>query len=557
MLSALSIRDFVIVESLDLEFAGGFTVLTGETGAGKSILIDALQFALGERADPDRVRDGCARAEVVAEFQCDPRARAWLAEQSLEHGHRAGQGADEPLLVRRVLDGGGRSRAFINGTPATLSQVRELGELLLDVHGQHAHQLLLRAPAQQQLLDEHGALHEPASRVRQAHAQWRETCHALAQAHEAHEGAAARTETLRERVADLSSLAPQPGEWERVEAEQRRLAHGAALIDGARATLDELAESDEAVQTRIARLQSRLDALCGFDAGLAPLCAALAAAQIQLEEAAHGLSQYLARGEFDQRHQATVEERISALHAASRRWRCPPMHLPELLEDSRRELEGMARAQDLDALRAAAAQSEKHYRETASALSRARRDAAARMGEAVTAAMQGLAMPGGRFAVEMAPSEPGPTGIDRIEFLVSGHAGTTPRPLARAASGGELSRIGLAIAVVAANANPVPTLIFDEVDAGIGGQVAATVGRLLRELGASRQVFCITHLPQVASFAKHHFAVRKSQSTDGHPVSSTEILSGHSRVQEVARMLGGEQVTPVTLQHAKEMLEVR
>jgi DNA repair protein RecN (Recombination protein N) len=553
MLLALSIRDFVIVETLDLEFAGGFTVLTGETGAGKSILIDALQFVLGERTQADAVREGAARAEVAAEFGCSAAARQWLQEAGLE-GPAAGGADDAQVLVRRTLESGGRSRCFLNGSPATLGQLRALGELLLDVHGQHEHQLLLRAPAQQQLLDTHGGLLETVRAVGAAYARWRSAGRAAGEAEAAQSQVAARADQLRQAVEDLETLGPAPGEWERIEAEQRRLAHGAALLEGTRSALDTVADGDDALATRLARLQSRMAALQAFDPRLDSIVEALGSAHIQLAEAARELQQYVAGSETDGSLLAQLDERIAALHAAGRKWRCPPAGLAGLLETSRAELARLSQGQDLAALRAAEAQAERSFREQAAILSQARSDAAQTMGDEVTRAMQDLAMGGGRFAVRLVAAEPAATGLERVEFLVSGHAAGTARPLAKVASGGELSRIGLAIAVIAASANPVPTLIFDEVDSGIGGQVAATVGRLLRELGRSRQVFCVTHLPQVASCGDQHLAVRKSASAQGQPVSRAEVLEGNERIQEIARMLGGAQITALTQKHAKEML---
>jgi DNA repair protein RecN (Recombination protein N) len=553
MLLALSIRDFVIVEELDLEFAGGFTVLTGETGAGKSILIDALQFVLGERTQPDTVREGAGRAEVAAEFGCSTAARDWLVQAGFDAGDDAAA-AGAQVLVRRTLESGGRSRCFLNGSAATLGQLRELGELLLDVHGQHEHQSLLRPAAQQQLLDTHGGLQEPARAVAAAHAAWRNAARAVAQAEESQARSAEQADQLQLLVEDLDALAPEAGEWERVEAEQRRLANGAALLEGTRQALDEVAEDEDAIETRVARVQARLAGLQTFDPRLAGIVEALASARIQLEEAARELGQYVARSETDGDLLVRIDERVSALHAAGRKWRCPPGGLAALLETSRAALERLAQGQDLAALRAAEARGAQQYHALAGTLSAARRQAAQDMGREVTRAMQDLAMTGGRFEVRLNPSEPAAGGLEKAEFLVSAHAAGSARPLAKVASGGELSRIGLAISVIAASANPVATLIFDEVDSGIGGQVAATVGRLLHELGRSRQVFCVTHLPQVASFGDQHLTVRKSVAAGGQPVSRTEALSGAARVQEIARMLGGSEITALTQRHAREML---
>jgi DNA repair protein RecN (Recombination protein N) len=557
MLLALSIRDFVIVDRLELEFAGGFTVLTGETGAGKSILIDALQFALGERTAADTVREGGTRAEVAAEFAGGAPALAWLELSGFEAQEGSGRGGSATILLRRTLDRNGRSRSFINGSPATLGQLRELGALLLDVHGQHEHQSLLESRAQGELLDRNAGLTGAAAEVAAAHAAWRRAAQDRAQALAAREQAAAQSDALRQTVDELDALAPAAGEWERIESEQKRMAHASALLEGASFAAEAIADGEDTVQARLARVSSRLAALSAYDPGLGPILAALRGAEAQLDDAARQLRQYAASCEADEDAQARVEERIAALHAAGRKWRCAPAQLAELLESTRARLESLKGTADIDALQAEEARAQANYERQAGELSQARETAAARMGLDVTRAMQDLAMTGGRLAVRLVPAEPGPNGVERIEFLVSAHEAGTARPLAKVASGGELSRIGLAIAVVAASANLVPTLIFDEVDAGVGGQVAATVGRLLRQLGRSRQVFCVTHLPQVASCADQHVAVRKEALSDGRPVSRTDTLVGEARVAEIARMLGGAQVTSLTQKHAREMLSGR
>ena len=551
MLLALSIRDFVIVDRLELEFEEGFTVLTGETGAGKSILIDALQFVLGERTQADAVREGCTRAEISAEFRCSAAVRECLLQAGFDAEADAGPAS---VLLRRTLESGGRSRCFVNGSMATQAQVRALGEQLLDVHGQHEHQLLLRPAAQQQLLDNHGRLQAAAQAVAAAHASWRGAARALEQAQAARAQGAAQAELLRQQVEELGALAPLEGEWERVGQEQKRLAHGAALLEGTRAALDALDEGPEALSARLARLHTRLAGLQAYDPQLAGIVESLATAHIQIGEAARELGRYLAAGETDEGRLAQLDERMAALHGAARKWRCPPAELPEMLRTARVQLERLAESSDMEALQAAVQRAAAAYQEQALALSQARQAAALDMGREVTRAMQDLAMEGGRFEVRLVPTEPSAGGLEKIEFLVCAHAAGTARPLAKVASGGELSRIGLAIAVIAASANPAPTLIFDEVDAGIGGQVAATVGRLLRELGASRQVFCVTHLPQVAACGQWHLAVRKAAAADGRPLSHTESLAAEARVQEIARMLGGAQITAVTQKHAREML---
>ncbi len=552
MLVHLSIRDFAIVDSLELEFDTSFTTLTGETGAGKSILIDALALALGERADATMVRPGAERAEVVAEFAIErlPDVQAWLDENEL---------AGDPgrLLLRRVLDKNGRSRAFINGTTATVQQVSAVSESLIDIHGQHAHQSLVRGDAQRTILDAHAGLTAQAREVATAWRAWQR----LVSARTEYETNAAARNAEREQVAwqvdELRKLAPKTGEWEEVSAEQSRLAHAAGLLEGAQAAVEALAESETAAGSAVSATITRLRALVDYDSALNEPLALLESAEAQLTEATHALRHYADRVDLDPGRLAEVERRVEALHAAARRFRVEADALPELLERLVIRLDELEVASNLDTLLAQEKAARAEYEERAHALSAQRKIAAAKLSKDVTAAMKELAMAGGRFTVVQRSVEGGSAhGDETVEFLVAANPGQEPRPLAKVASGGELSRISLAIQVITSKAAAVPTLIFDEVDSGIGGAVAEIVGRKLRALGRERQVLCVTHLPQVAAQADHQWSVAKL-TVNGTVRSQVAVLDDGARIEELARMLGGTRITATTRQHAAEMLNAR
>jgi len=549
MLRSLSIRDFVIVDSLDLDFSTGFTVFTGETGAGKSILIDALALVLGERADAGIVREGAARASIGATFSTSRALDDWLAERDL-----SGADGESDVLLRRTVDASGRSKAFINGAAATLAQLREVGEQLVDIHGQHAHQLLLRPDAQRLLFDAHAGLTQQAGAVAESWRAWR----ACVRQREAVEQQSREMQLERERlewqVGELEKLAPQPGEWDEIQTEYNRLSHAAGLIEGSRAALDALSESDGSVLSALGSLVHRVSQLADLDPALRDVLAALEPAQVQAEEAAHSLSRYVDRLDLDPERLQVVEERMQALHATARKYRLPPEQLADELVARRQQLDDLQAAQDINKVKAREAAARAAYLTLAQHLSGARRTAADALSGAVTEAMQGLSMAGGSFVVALNALEEGQSyGLEQVEFLVAGHAGVSARPLAKVASGGELARISLAISVITSEAAPTPTLIFDEVDTGIGGAVAEVVGRRLQELGRKRQVLCVTHLPQVAAQAGAHLLVSKETSGD---VTRSQIraLDAAGRVIETARMLGGATVTATTLQHAEEML---
>ena len=545
MLASLSIRDFVIVDQLELEFGAGFTVFSGETGAGKSILIDALALALGERADASVVREGASRADIAAEFVTDEAAEAWLAARDLA--------SDQVALLRRSVDSSGRSKAWINGTPATLAQLRELGDLLVDIHGQHAHQLLLRAGAQRQLLDAQAGLEADARAVADAYRAWR----AIAAQRKAFETDAKAITLEREqllwRAGELKQLAIKPGEWEAIGEEHQRLAHAAALIEGAQTAVDALTEADGAIASQLASLIHKLGQLAGIDSALKPALDSLEPARIEITEAARVLSDYLSRIELDPQRLTEVEARIDAIHSTARKFRLAPNELAAELASAQARLAALEGASDLDALAAREAAAAAAYRKQAEALSRARAKAAPVLAAAITEGMQSLSMAGGVFEIALLPGEPLASGLEDVEFRVAAHPGATPRALAKVASGGELARISLAISVIASAATTVPTLIFDEVDSGIGGAVAEVVGRLLRRLGNTRQVLCVTHLPQVAALGQTHFAVSKV-TDEAHALTRIAMLDATSRVDEVARMLGGIDITQTTRRHARELL---
>ena len=554
MLRHLSIRDFVIVAALDLEFDSGFTVFSGETGAGKSILIDALALALGARADASVVRTGESRADITAEFDTHAQVDQWLDEQAFAASAADGQNGGT-VMLRRVVDANGRSRAFINGTAATLAQLREVGEMLVDIHGQHAHQLLMRPDAQRELFDTHAGLSELSAGVTRAWRTWREKVQAVEHAQTRDRELQLERERLAWQLAELDKLSPQPGEWEEVNAEHRRLSHSANLIDGVQGALTALSESDEAMITHLASIVSKVRDLAEIDPALNDVLAALEPAEIQLQEAAYSLSHYAQKLELDPDRLAQVEKRLDALHSAARKFRLQPETLPDEHETRRAQLAALDAAADLDSLHAAEAKAHEAFVAEAKKLSKAREKAGKALGAAVTTGMQELSMKGGSFEVALVPlPEGGAHGLEQVEFRVAGHAGVPLRPLAKVASGGELARISLALAVIASAASPTPTLIFDEVDTGIGGGVAEVVGRLLHQLGEARQVLCVTHLPQVAARGDHHFQVAKTGNGKGGTVSSVVSLDKASRVEEVARMLGGLEITPTTRKHAKEML---
>jgi DNA repair protein RecN (Recombination protein N) len=548
MLRHLSIRDFVIVASLDIELERGFTVFSGETGAGKSILIDALALALGARADATVVRTGQSRADITAEFDAHESAARWLAEHAFDDG-------SGHVVLRRVLDANGRSRAFINGTAATLGQLRDIGEMLVDIHGQHAHQLLMRGDAQRELFDAHAGLTALAADVARAWRGWRDAAAAVQAAQAREREVQFERERLVWQLSELEKLAPQPGEWDEISAEHRRLSHAANLIDGVQAALGALSESDDAMITQLGTLIAKLRDLAEIDSALGDVLAALEPAEIQLQEAAYSLTHYAQRLELDPAGLAQVEARLDALHSTARKFRMQPDALPDELLARRAQLQALDATTDIDALHAAQARAKQAYMTLAERLSKARAKAAKALSSAVTTGMQDLSMAGGRFDVALEPlPEGGQHGLEQVEFRVAGHAGVPLRPLAKVASGGELARISLALSVIASTASPTPTLIFDEVDSGIGGAVAEVVGRLLHQLGQIRQVLCVTHLPQVAARGEHHFSVAKSTDAQGATLSEVTALDRASRVEEVARMLGGVEITATTRKHAKEML---
>lgn len=546
MLRTLSIRDFVIVDSLELEFAPGFTVFTGETGAGKSILIDALALALGGRGDASVVREGAVKADITAEFSSHAEVDVWLDEHEFTNG-------DGGVLLRRVIDNAGRSKAFINGIVATAAQLRELGEMLVNIHGQHAHQSLLKTDAQRVLLDNLAGLQEEAKEVDAAYKAWR----ALAKQREEFEINAKNVLLERERlewqVGELEKLAVRPGEWTDISNEHSRLSHAASLIEGAQEALNVISESDNPILSQLSSLTQKLGKLADVDAALKPVLEALEPARIQLQEAVYSLNDYLGRIELDPQRLQEVEARLDALHSTARKFRVAPEDLPQEYATLSAQLQQLADASDLDALRAQEEKLKADYMSAARQLSAARAKAAQTLSAAVTSAMQELSMAGGRFEVALNAVEPAAYGLEQVEFMVAGHAGTSLRALAKVASGGELARISLAISVIASGATTTPTLIFDEVDSGIGGGVAEVVGRLLKRLGQDRQVLCVTHLPQVASQANQHFQVSK-RSVEGRTLSSIDALDAKARVEEIARMLGGLEITATTRKHARELL---
>lgn len=546
MLTALRLRDFVIVDAAELEFGPGFTVLTGETGAGKSILIDALGLALGARADAGVVREGTARADICAQFTTDARLQSWLAERDL--------GGDEgTVLLRRVVESDGRSRALVNGHPATVAQLREIGESLVEIHGQHSSQSLLRADGQRALLDRFADAAGELTAVSQAFAAWRSLERDLDAARVNAREIALERERLQWQADELGQLAPQPGEWEDINLEQRRLAHAASLIEAARGIADALSEDDGALATRLHQMVHRLRPLTQFDPALLPVVELIEGAAIQSTEAASTLSDYADRIDLDPRRLDEIERRITALFNAARKLRLAPEALPDELASLRERLERLSQAQDIEALERRATESRAAYDRVAADLSRRRAAAASRFAPGVSERISRLGMQGGRLEIGLERGEPTAAGIDRIEFRIAGHTGASARALNKVASGGELSRISLAISELAAEATPVPTLIFDEADAGMGGAVAEVIGESMRRLGESRQVLCVTHLPQVAAKANRQFSVSKAQQGE-RTVSRIEPLDRSKRVEEIARMLGGVEITATTRRHARELL---
>jgi len=544
----LSIRDYVLVDRLEMNGASGFTVLTGETGAGKSILLDALGLALGERADAGVVREGCERAEIGALFGLDdaPGLADWLSENGLD-------GDAGECLMRRVIDRGGRSRAFVNGHPATLAQLKAVGEFLLDIHGQHAHYSLLRPGVQRQILDAYAGTTALAQRVADHYRVWQVAEQAHAEALTRADAGAAELERLQWQVDELEVLAFDADVWRQTLDEHCRLAHAAELLQGAQAVAAGLSGAEPSLCDQLGALRARLAALAEIDASLGAMVELLDGSLVQATEAARELNHYADRLDLDPAALAEHEARIAAVNDAARKYRAKPEELPAQLAEARARLQALGRQADPVALRVEADSAAAAYRKVAERLSAERRRGAAALADAVSAALQRLAMSGGRLEVAINACAPEAGGLETVEFLIAPNATQSLKPLARTASGGELSRIGLALQTVLSSASATPTLIFDEVDAGIGGGVGEIVGRMLAELGRDRQVLCVTHLPQVAACADAHWRVSKSVA-EGQSLTRVEPLDATERVEEIARMMGGVKLTATTRKHAAELL---
>ncbi len=554
MLRQLHIRDFAIIHSLELERGPGLTVVTGETGAGKSILIDALALALGERAEAGAIRQGCDRSEISATFDLPPNrdAALWLNEHDLSAD------ADEACVLRRIIETGRPSRAYINGRPVPLQSLRELGEYLVDIHGQHEHQSLLRHDIQRQILDDYAGLAADVEHLADCHGRWKALLarrDALGRTGSARD---LRLELLRHEVSELRALDLGPDEIPRLEEEHARLANASELLQGAQEVANTLYDDDQAaLAPALARSVGRLETLGAHDARLGAITTLLGEAAIRIDEAAAQLHQYLDSLDLDPQRLQWIDQRNAAVHDLARKHKVRPEELPGVLERLATDLGDIENLEvNMEALDRELGTLRMAYLELARSVSASRRAAAKRLAGEVREQMRGLGMPGGEFEIRLATLDEGhatSTGLEQVEFLVSANAGQTPRPLNKVASGGELSRISLALQVATARIGRIPTLIFDEVDVGIGGAVSEVVGLQLRALGAQRQVLCITHLPQVAAQGNRHMQVSKSIQ-DGATVTRIAALPEKDRVKEIARMLGGMEITRQTLALASDML---
>lgn len=543
-LQRISLRDFVIVRQLELEFGAGFTVLSGETGAGKSILIDALQLVLGARADASVVREGATRSELCAEFSAPLHLQPWLQDNGFD--------AADDLLLKRSIDAQGKSRAWINGSPATATQLREFGDQLLDIHGQHAWQSLTRPSAVRELLDAYAQI--SAQALQTLWNDWRQSLQTLEHARSAQDQLQQERERLSWQIGEVDKLSPGVDEWEELNAQHTRLSHAQTLLDAAQTALTHLQEED-AAHSHLAQAVKALQEQANIEAEFQQLSDQLSSALAQAEDAAHSLQAWLRRADLDPQGLADIDARMGLWVGLSRRYKRTPQELPALYHGWQQELVKLDAAVDLAALEAAEQKAKNAFMAEARKRSQARQKAAPKLAASITQAMQNLGMQGGQFQVQLqALDEPASHGLEEVQFLVAGHAGSTPRPVGKVASGGELSRIALAIAVTTSQLGTAQTLIFDEVDAGVGGAVAETVGRLMKQLGKDRQVLAVTHLPQVAACADHHWVVSKHADKEG-VASQVMPATGEQRVAEIARMLGGERLSDTTHAHAREMLQ--
>lgn len=552
MLIHLSVHNYAIVEHLDLELKRGMSVISGETGAGKSIMLDALGLTLGDRADSSVVRIGADKADILASFDLDdiPDARAWLAERDLDN--------EGPCILRRVITAEGRSRGYINGTPCPQGDLKALGELLIDIHSQHEHQSLLKLDTHRRLLDEYGGSQDLARQVQLAAQRWRQTRQTLEHLNNTSDEQRARHQLLSYQLEELETLALGENELEQLEHEHKNLANAEHLLGACRQVIDLCSESDAG--NVLSALTSSLQRLTGFQnqpGALGEAVNLLSSAQIQVEEAVGELNRFLDHFDSDPQRQQALEERLDSIYTLARKHRVQPQELPGLQQSLFEELEGLNADDDaLEQLGEELAAYAHHYQEKAEALSGARQQAAESLAVAVETEIQRLGMPGGKFSVVLKPTTAGdlmPHGLEQVEFLVSANPGQPLRPLAKVASGGELSRISLAIQVITAQTSRTPTLVFDEVDVGIGGPTAEVVGQLLRRLGERGQVLTVTHLPQVAAQGHHHLFVHKARGRD-ETHTAVAALEGSERVEEIARMLGGVDLTEQALAHARQMI---
>lgn len=543
-LRRISLRDFVIVRELDLDLSNGFTVLTGETGAGKSILIDALQLALGARGDAGVVREGSLRCEISVEFENQSSLVQWL--------ELAGFLVGESLILRRVIDAQGKSKAWINGSVATIAQLKNIADKLVDIHGQHAWQSLTRPESTLGLLDAYASINKAA--LSDAWHRWRAAQKLLLQARGAQDSLQLEREALAWRISEIDKLSPGASEWEDLNAQHSRLSNAQTLRDAVQTALDALVDGDVNATSLLGQAVTVLEGSAQYELQFAELVDVLNAALAQAEDVVHSLNGYARHAQLEPQRLGQLDERMALWVSLSRRYKRQPAELHDLVAAWRKELETLDQAADLEGLERSEASLQALYLKEAAIVSQLRFKSAPALSKAISRAMQGLGMQGGKFEVALTRlAQPAQHGLEQVEFLVAGHSGSTPKAMGKVASGGELSRIALAIAVTTSQLGEAQTLIFDEVDSGVGGAVAETVGKLMRQLGRDRQVMAVTHLPQVAACSDQHLVVAK-QTDSASAFSSVEAVTGQARVAEIARMLGGEKLSNTTLAHAREML---